>query len=447
MSNRDETDSEVQVAAVVLSQQFGMRSQAKIATELQKRYRDRGAFDNARVSRLCKYAVNNKLAIAPSTVRLVAGPNTARWRKMFDDTEQAFLRLAEIQSEVDNFCHVHAVPVTPAVVVVPGDVTKPSNAATSQFAENAANIALKYLKDWSSVNSGRRLRLGVTWGTQLHYAAIAATNALRGGYLSNVALSVMPLVGLPIGGHRSDIMSSSEIARALSRRPRTAEINDAGEEYDLQLVPAYLPEKEFTEAHLEGLYRLLNLTQGWTRIFGPKHMTQQSHERPTVNAPEVFDCNFIWSSVSNLHEPFGFTMSKQRSLFPFADNRTRNPAQATRPVADCGGIPLWDRSEPAYRSNLERSFNRRWTGIKREQWQDCVKNGAQTLNKDNVVSGAVLFAPTAEKALPVLHAIRDRLANVVMLGRPCTDKLLEILVQLRASGSRRQEEQKKRNGI
>src|SRR5688572_18280572 len=128
----------------------------------------------------------------------------------------------------------------------------------------------------------------------------------------------MPLVGLPLGAHRGDTMSSSEIAKYLASAGASS-----SDEYDLQLVPAYFPETAFSARDLPALYKLLSLMRGWSRVFGEKHMTQPAHEAASVNVPEVLECDFIWSSISDINEPFGFSGSRRDALAPFADHATR----------------------------------------------------------------------------------------------------------------------------
>jgi len=434
LNKKDRNDIELQVAAVILAQQLGPRSQAQVAKELSKLFNgqrgpDRGAFDNARVSHLLRFAVDGKLARPPSTVELIEGDATATWQRKFEATLQSQLGIQTIQEALDRFCATNQSPTRPRVIVVPGSVERPRpDQATSEYAGNAARTALQLLQGWVEANKGP-LRLGMTWGAQLHYVVVAANNILTSGAYSfrTAEHSVMPLVGLPLGGRRTDILSSSEIAHSLAKKMSPDSGNDASDDYDLQLVPAYLPETEFSDNRLSTLYHLLNLTTGWSKIFGSNHMTHRSDNPPTVNAPAVYDCNFIWSSVSDIGEPFGFTVFRQEALFPFARGEKDSTDDELRPAADCGGIPLWDGTKLGNRDTLEASFRRRWTGIRRSQWQYCVRQGTSYIDKFNLVCGAVLFAPTAAKAKPVLYAIRDGLVNILILGQPCAAELMRLL--------------------
>jgi hypothetical protein len=437
MSGRDKDDKELQVAAVKLSETPGLKSQKDVAERLKRLYPDRGAFDAARVCRLCAQAVAGGLAIPPSTARLRSTPEVQELLKRVGQAEREFLLSEPLESELQEFCKKHGVR-RPINIVVPGEVDRPSESAWSEFSGNAAAVAVEHLNRWAEKHKHETLYLGVTWGKQLHHLALAMIRGqIEKGRVAGVPIAVMPLVGLPIGGHRSDVLSSSEIARSLSNavvRASKLRTGNDGHEYDLQLVPAYLSENIFSDRELPPLYRLLGLIDGWTKIFGAGYMPPKSGARMVGNAGEISKCNFILSSVSDITEPFGFSVSRRDPLAPFTTENTRNSRNHPQPVADCGGIPLWREQDQKKAASLEVSFGRRWTGIRRRQWQDCVERGFRrfgdsksTANETKSMTGAILFVPTAQKAEATLLAIRDRLANIVVLGRPCAEEMLRIL--------------------
>jgi hypothetical protein len=159
-------------------------------------------------------------------------------------------------------------------------------------------------------------------------------------------------------------------------------------------------------------------------------MPPKSHGHIVGNAGEIFKCNFIFSSVSDISEPFGFSAIRRDPLAPFTPRGARKSAANEQPIADCGGVPLWKEQHSRRATVLEASFTRRWTGIRRHQWRDCVERGFRAFEQSKAMAGAILFAPTRQKAEPVLFAIRDGLANVVVLGRPCAMEVLQILKNL-----------------
>jgi hypothetical protein len=438
MSGRDWQDSELQVAAVKLWEGLYLcdsekKGQKDVAEKLTRLYPNRGAFDAPRVSRLCKHAIARGLATAPSTARLKSTIEVEELLKRVAQAEREFLLSGPLESELQKFCKKHEVR-EPITIVVPGEVDRPSDSPWSEFAGNAAAVAVDHINRWAEKHKRETQYVGVTWGKQLHYLAVAMMRGqIEKDRLAGVPIAVMPLVGLPIGGHRSDVLSSSEIARSLSNAIKQRTVND-GHEYDLQLVPAYLSEKIFSDKELPPLYGLLGHIEGWTKIFGPAYMPPKSGARMVGNAGEISKCNFILSSVSDINEPFGFSVNRRDPLAPFTIENKRNPGKHSQPVADCGGIPLWSEQHQKKAVALEVSFGRRWTGIRRHQWQDCVEQGFRrfgdskpAVKEPKSMTGAILFVPTAQKAEPTLLAIRDRLANIVVLGRPCAEEMLRIL--------------------
>lgn len=225
----------------------------------------------------------------------------------------------------------------------------------------------------------------------------------------------VPMVGLPLGSHRDGVMTSSQIADTMNK---TLSSYRQASEFDLQLVPAYFPEGDISANDLPALYKLLRLLGGWERVFGNLHMTEPNSN--TSNGV-IASLDFIWSSISSANRPFGFSRGGRNVLSPFPGS------ERIRPVADCGGIPLWNNPSIEEVIGLERNFQGRWTGVRREQWRACVERGFAGSGRDGRMAGAVVFAGAEDKAESSLLAVRDGLVNVLMLGLPCADCMLTLL--------------------
>jgi hypothetical protein len=421
MSKRDENDGELQVAAISLWQQ--LRKQDAVATELGRIYQDRGGkFDVTRVCRICKYAVEGGLADEPPLTPVLrrTRDDVKQLERQFLDKKKVIENQSPIKRAVETYCDNLRLNNTPTILIAPGDVKPSSSDPYSQFAKHAASIAIDYLIECCNASRNRgKIRIGVTWGRQLYYIA-RAIQANHRDRINELQLSFLPLVGLPIGQQSNDTLSSNEISKLLNSVLKK-QIRDI--DYDLHLVPAYFPDTDFDDSELDTLHRLLCLMQGWRRIFSDQHMKSGAYES---RQGDVFECDFIWSSVSDIDEPFGLT-DRHDTLIPFTYPARGPLAPPLRPVADCGGIPLWHDNACESIKSLEEAFARRWTGIRRHQWLSCVDRGRRRSVDSRNSTGTVLIAPTADKAQSVLYALRDGLINILILGIPCADRLHTLI--------------------
>jgi hypothetical protein len=421
----DNDNRELQVAAVKLwydgrSQDI---TQEQVAHRLREMYPEQGRFDKKRVHRLCQLAIGAKLADKPTPARLRDDNKIRKLIERVEAKEQFVQMTTTLDRHLDYFCQAGRFPHKPRIFIVAGAVEKPPEDLVSQFAISAAACAVDLVNDWHAVNGGQRALVGVTWGRQPHLIGLAANATWEQARVRDRRASFIPLLGLPIGEHSAATLSSSEIARLLNG---TALRGTVLGDKDLRLVPAYFPRGVFEDDELPSLYKLLSIINGWTATFGLTHL--DASKANAVNPGyEVNKCNFIWSSISDFGEPFGMSPGGPRAWIPFLDSSTTGSTTPELPVADCGGIPLWSDDARNNSDALELSFRRRWTGIRREQWMCCVDKGFARARHGNAVCGTAIFAPTQAKARSLLYAMRDGLANILVLGVPCAAKLLELL--------------------
>ena len=167
----EEANLELQVAALMLWQQYG--TQTRAALNLQALYPEAGSIDGPRISHLVDHAIQNGLADRPETVpRLRESSATVReLRQKVGAAEQFPSLVTPLAKGLATFCSRTAAAQMPHLLIVGGSIDPGPDGETSEYTKNAARRALAYVRQWAQENRLSVVKVGLSWGQQLHYLA------------------------------------------------------------------------------------------------------------------------------------------------------------------------------------------------------------------------------------------------------------------------------------
>jgi hypothetical protein len=356
------------------------------------------------------------------------------WEKLEKPLEQDVRRRLshrEIGDRLACLARNHGQPA-PSVFVAPMVEVTEIGPQFDAFAAQAAMI----LRDLLEHVGGR---VGVAWGSTLWHTTQALRSILpQRPYRERMPIEFVPLCGDPLidSQERYADRTSSRIVSELSK----AVNGDEPRPIWLGLVPAYIPRTFKKQNQIEVINQLIDLAPQYPRIFGPR--TKPPHPMP---APIADDLHMIITAAGPSKRPLGFG---RNPLLGLNDNEYKLLAEYI--YGDIGGVLLPRLPNVAKKTSrkpqphrLVKDLTRRWTGLRIEHLKACAARAFSEQSRSR--PGVTLLSFGASHVEVVLEAVRQGLANQLILGSDLEEAMLKVLPrQEPQSGKEGPTESKKR---
>jgi len=255
---------------------------------------------------------------------------------------------------------------------------------------------------------------GVTWGNTLIHVVDALQNIAGAApwRTDGKLISFLPLSGEPFGKMPAGQSSSTMVERlghfANGKSHKSLSIGN---------VPAFIPGEDegFSRADLRGVRKLIQKVEAYGTIFGA------SETQPGV----VDSVEMILTSVGPANKPWGFGDSDRLLGGVSAGQLERLLA------GDVGGVGIPRVGLKSSDDQTIRDINDRWTGVKRQHLEKCVRLAAKPSSAGKRSPGVVVVAVGAYKAKIVLTAIKLGLINELVIDDDLEEALTnEVRVEL-----------------
>lgn len=258
--------------------------------------------------------------------------------------------------------------------------------------------------------------IGVAWGGMI--ATAVAEMARRAGVLpSGEPVTVMAMCGEPLND-RPTKESSSAIAEHLSEVLN----GDRRHARTLGITPAYLPARSHASG-AEWIWRYIVASKPYVEVFGTSRLPPDT--RAHVPEPDEPLCDRMDAFLTSVSIEGGSAGYGPGKLYP-ADIITPEELDNVA-FGDLGGIPLPRPQLDESQQGILKRVRESWTGITREQLEQCVARGYSG-HPTSRPPGCILLASGALKARTVYQAvIRERLVNHLFIDYDCAAELDRFL--------------------
>jgi len=315
----------------------------------------------------------------------------------------------QIADDLDTLARKNGCLRGPVVRVFP--INRSTEASQADRFRAFAAQAAPYV--YSLINRDTVKICGVMWGYMLHDLA-GELRKLQADW-KRTEVRVVPLSGDPVQqSQEPPSLTSSNIAAELGRI-----VN--GETYRapwLGVVPALIPEV-FKGRDRKAIERFIKMVPDYEAIFGK----DVDDERALANHLDA-----LLSSVGTNARPLGFGSGRL-----LASLGRRVESLKSDIYGDLGGVLLpRDVSQP---TDLVRTIETCWTGIKRSHMERCAKRGAT----DDVHSGrpgTIILSLGADRAPVIAAAVSQGLVNHLIIDQELEQALLKLVPSLGGRASK-----------
>ncbi|MGA9567707.1 MAG: hypothetical protein WBS19_19435 [Candidatus Korobacteraceae bacterium] len=250
---------------------------------------------------------------------------------------------------------------------------------------------------------------GLTWGGSLNGVVMGLRDLPLPAPWAGQDIECIPLSGEPLTTERASY-SSSNLARDLG-------IIINGDKYDapsLAMVPAFVPDA-FKKYERDGVWRLIELVEAYTDIFGP-HKNGNAVPRGTKQStPLAFSLDMILTSVGSRERPLGFG---QGVLFDKISVSARELKSLI--VAEVGGVCIERPKLNAEKSEQLKTVQTSWTGLRKEHLEACAQRGSDLLKGP---PGVVVVSGGAGRAAVICELIKRGLINHLIIDEVLAQEL------------------------
>jgi DNA-binding transcriptional regulator LsrR (DeoR family) len=272
-----------------------------------------------------------------------------------------------------------------------------------------ANVA-QHVRDLLADGVGH---CGLTWGHMIA-AVVAGIEALGMAPRRSRKLQMVPLCGEPLGKDQASLVSSSVLAERLAR----AVNGTSGPNLSLAMLPAFIP-GDFKAAQVDAVWRLIGKMHAYTAIFGSRQMRTAPPAPSGAEERLALRLDMILTGISPSGRPLGDGRGPLFESGGLSEEKFRELV-----LADIGGVLIEKGAlGRGQRSALSR-LKARWTGLNAQELAACAARAAAPEAR---APGVVVVAFGANKAEPLMAAIRRGLVNQVLIDAELEGQLLRMV--------------------
>ena len=250
---------------------------------------------------------------------------------------------------------------------------------------------------------------GVTWGGTLNCVVMGLRDLPFPAPWRPDRIECIPLSGEPLTTERASY-SSSNLARDLG-----VIIN--GDEYDapsLAMVPAFVPD-EFGEEERNGVWKLIDLVEAYTAIFGPHKNGSIVPREPKGKTPLAMRLDMILTSVGSHDNPLGFGQGR---LFDKISVSARELKSLI--VAEVGGVCIPRPKLKSEKSEQLDTVQASWTGLSIHHLKACAQRGSDLLKGP---PGVVVVSGGKGRATVICELLKQGLINHLIIDEVLAQEL------------------------
>lgn len=253
---------------------------------------------------------------------------------------------------------------------------------------------------------------GLTWGHMIA-AVVAGIEALGLAPRRSRKVQMVPLCGEPLGRDQASLVSSSVLAERLARA-----VNGApGQNLSLAMLPAFIP-GDFSAAQVDAVWRLIGKMHAYAAIFGSRQMRTAAPAPSDAGERLALRLDMILTGISPSGRPLGDGRGPLFESGGLSEEKFRELV-----LADIGGVLIEKGAlGRGQRSALSR-LKARWTGLNAQELAACAARAAAPEAR---APGVVVVAFGANKAEPLMAAIRRGLVNQVLIDAELEGQLLRM---------------------
>jgi DNA-binding transcriptional regulator LsrR (DeoR family) len=250
---------------------------------------------------------------------------------------------------------------------------------------------------------------GVTWGGSLNGVVMGLRDLPFPPPWTDREIQCIPLSGEPLTTERASY-SSSNLARDLG-------IIVNGDKYDapsLAMVPAFVPDV-FGNLERKGVWRLIELVEAYTNIFGPHKNGNAIPQGTKRTAPLAQSLDLILTSVGSRDKPLGFGQGR---LFDKISVSARELKSLI--VAEVGGVCIQRDNLSDDQLTQFETIQTSWTGLCIQHLEACAQRGSDLLKGP---PGVVVVSGGKGRATVICELIKRGLINHLIIDEVLAGEL------------------------